>query len=61
MEQDKRKKEAVDLVQAAQDENHGRIGRKIDIKSLSLSELTDEVTAGGEKAFRARQMYQWIH
>ncbi len=61
MEQDKRKKEAVDLVQTAQDENHGRIGRKIDIKSLSLSELTDEVTAGGEKAFRARQMYQWIH
>ena len=34
---------------------------KIDIKSLSLSEVTEDLVSMGEKAFRARQMYQWMH
>ncbi len=34
---------------------------RIDIKSLSLSELTGLVEEMGEKAFRAKQLYQWIH
>ncbi|MCD8022211.1 MAG: radical SAM protein, partial [Lachnospiraceae bacterium] len=32
-----------------------------DIKSLPLDELTARITASGEKAFRARQLYQWMH
>ncbi len=32
-----------------------------DIKSMSLEELTQELTARGEKAFRARQLYEWMH
>lgn len=28
---------------------------------MPLSELTEELTAMGEKSFRARQMYQWMH
>lgn len=34
---------------------------KKDIKSLTLPQLTEELTALGEKPFRAKQMYQWIH
>jgi 23S rRNA (adenine2503-C2)-methyltransferase len=34
---------------------------KTDIKSLTLSELTDEVKALGEPAFRAKQLYEWMH
>lgn len=34
---------------------------KKDIKSLYLPELEQEVRAMGEKAFRARQVYQWMH
>jgi len=34
---------------------------RIDIKSLSLEELTLDVCSRGEKAFRARQMYEWMH
>lgn len=34
---------------------------KIDIKSLNLSELTAFLQEMGEKAFRAKQIYQWIH
>ncbi len=34
---------------------------KIDIKSLSLEELTEELADSGEKPFRARQMYEWMH
>lgn len=33
----------------------------IDIKSLTLQELRTELTAMGEKAFRAGQMYDWMH
>ena len=34
---------------------------KIDIKSLNKKELTEFVESLGEKAFRAKQIYQWIH
>lgn len=34
---------------------------KKDIKSLSLEELKEELEARGEKAFRASQMYEWMH
>ena len=33
---------------------------KIDIKSLTIEELTTELAGCGEKAFRAKQMYEWI-
>ena len=39
-----------------------RIGEgKKDIKSLTLSEVTEELNNLGEKAFRAKQLYQWMH
>ena len=34
---------------------------KKDIKSLNLQELKMEMEAIGEKAFRAKQMYEWMH
>ena len=34
---------------------------KADIKSLNLKELTVFVEGLGEKAFRAKQIYQWLH
>ncbi len=34
---------------------------KRDIKSLSLSELKNELTEIGEKSFRAKQIFVWIH
>ena len=34
---------------------------KTDIKSLDLKELTAFVESLGEKAFRAKQIYQWLH
>lgn len=33
----------------------------VDIKSLTLKELKNELTAMGEKAFRAGQIYEWMH
>ncbi|MDN5347119.1 MAG: rRNA (adenine2503-C2)-methyltransferase [Clostridia bacterium] len=33
----------------------------LDFRSLSLDELKDYVTAVGEKEFRARQIFSWIH
>ena len=35
--------------------------QKIDIKSLTLDELTEELVSRGEKAVRAKQMYEWMH
>ncbi len=32
-----------------------------DIKSMTLEELTEELATLGEKPFRAKQMYQWMH
>ncbi len=34
---------------------------KQDIKSMTLSELKDALTAAGEPAFRAKQVYTWLH
>ena len=34
---------------------------KIDIKSLNFNELKAFVEEIGEKAFRAKQIYEWIH
>ena len=34
---------------------------RIDIKSLTLHKLTEEIIGMGEKGFRAGQMYQWMH
>ena len=34
---------------------------KKDIKSLDLEELKAELEGMGEKAFRAKQMYEWMH
>ena len=36
-------------------------GSKKDIKSLTLSELIEELNSLGEKPFRAKQLYQWMH
>ena len=32
-----------------------------DIKSQSLEELKETVEALGEKPFRAKQLYEWMH
>lgn len=34
---------------------------KIDILSLTREELTEQISAMGEKAFRAKQIYDWLH
>lgn len=34
---------------------------KIDILGLSLSELEEQIAAIGEKKFRAKQIFQWLH
>ena len=34
---------------------------KIDILSLSLEELEAELINIGEKKFRAKQIFQWLH
>jgi len=36
-------------------------GMKKDIKSLNLAELEAEIVAMGDKSFRAKQIYQWLH
>ncbi len=38
-----------------------KVKDKTDIKSLRLEELKGEFAQMGEKAFRAGQMYQWMH
>ena len=35
--------------------------QKRDIKSMMLSQLEAELQAAGEKNFRAKQLYQWMH
>ncbi len=37
------------------------MSEKIDIKSLSLGELRQNMETMGEKPFRAKQIYEWIH
>ena len=34
---------------------------KIDIKSLSYEELLESIQGMGEKAFRGKQIYEWLH
>ena len=34
---------------------------KTDIKSLSFEELNNEIKDLGEKSFRAKQIYDWLH
>ena len=34
---------------------------KIDILSLTPDELKNEIVGMGEKAFRAKQIYEWLH
>ena len=34
---------------------------KTDIKSLTLEELSGQLEEMGLKAFRAKQIYQWLH
>ena len=34
---------------------------RIDILSLSFDELCEQITALGEKKFRAEQLYEWLH
>lgn len=34
---------------------------KIDIKSLTFSELKEQLELLGEKSFRAKQIYEWLH
>ncbi len=35
--------------------------KKIDIKSMNLEEMTQLFADMGEKSFRAKQVYQWLH
>ena len=42
-------------MQAVETEN------KTDIKSLTLTELQETMVSMGEKPFRAKQLYQWMH
>ena len=39
---------------------HNKMEKK-DLKSFSLEELTQEILSLGEKAFRAKQLYEWMH
>lgn len=32
-----------------------------DIKSMTMEELTEEITAMGQPSFRAKQIYSWLH
>ncbi len=38
-----------------------KVVEKKDIKSLTLQELTEEMALLGEKGFRAKQIYEWMH
>lgn len=38
-----------------------RMDKKIDIKSLSYEELLETIQGMGEKAFRGKQVYEWLH
>jgi 23S rRNA (adenine2503-C2)-methyltransferase len=51
-------------ISVSQDENNkteGELYEKLDIKSMYPEELTAWVKASGEQAFRAKQIYQWLH
>lgn len=42
-------------------ENQAYLTEKQDIRSMTLPELTESLAAMGEKPFRARQVYEWLH
>ncbi|MDR2045139.1 MAG: 23S rRNA (adenine(2503)-C(2))-methyltransferase RlmN [Clostridium sp.] len=42
-------------------EERGGGQKKQDIKSFTLEELQAELTGRGEKPYRAKQMYEWMH
>ena len=42
-------------------ENKTMENKAFDIKSMTLTELKQAVEAMGEKPFRAKQLYEWIH
>ena len=35
--------------------------KDVDVKSLTMDELKLEMEKIGEKAFRAKQLYEWMH
>ena len=37
------------------------VRKKKDICSYTYEELAEEMQAAGEKTFRAKQIYQWLH
>ena len=41
--------------------SESRVGGNMDLKSMTLAEVTQAVACMGEKPFRARQLYQWLH
>ena len=42
-------------------QQENRINIKTDIKSLTLTELKEWVDLAGEKPYRAKQLYEWMH
>ena len=52
--------ERKDMYNTENDKTSITYGKK-DIKSLSLAELKQEMEKIGEKAFRAKQLYEWMH
>lgn len=49
-----------DLEKQSKNKYGGKMER-IDIKSLNLEQLKDEMISIGDKAFRAKQIYDWLH
>lgn len=52
----------MDFLYASLEEQNKRTEEKpVDIKSLTLDELTEYIENMGEKRFRAKQIYKWLH
>lgn len=50
----------MDYARTHMETEYGKDNKK-DIKSLTLDELKEEMEAMGEKSFRAKQLYEWMH
>lgn len=50
----------MDHMEAHTETGYGN-DNKLDIKSLTLNELKNEMELIGEKTYRAKQMYEWMH
>lgn len=48
------------MKQELQSENRESVTKQ-DIRSMSLAELSERFAAMGEKPFRAKQVYSWLH